>query len=368
MGISMENIITYVKDWGKYSFLERPLNEVDSLVLCQLVYLNYEKFVPGPGNGEEPVSIQTIYAHPDRDKILDDYWYRRNNRELFSEAAVSVRFGSLLMKDYVNIIDEERETQFSAMTYVLEDGSVYLAYRGTDATIVGWKEDLNMAFSKPLPGQHMAVKYMDRAAEAYQGCFYAGGHSKGGNLAVYAAMNCRENTKERLLKVFNLDGPGFRPEIRKEGNYQSVEDKVIKFIPRSSLVGMILEDHGEYEIVESRSIGMLQHNSYTWKIEGGAFVRARNMTRSKIRRDTALNEWILSLSEEEIHAFVDTLYEVVSASEAANVFEFGADWKKGLQNIIMAAKGVDDDTRRMIQKMFHSLFEIFLDNLKSERN
>ena len=99
MGISMENIITYVKDWGKYSFLERPLNEVDSLVLCQLVYLNYEKFVPGPGNGEEPVSIQTIYAHPDRDKILDDYWYRRNNRELFSEAAVSVRFGSLLRKE-----------------------------------------------------------------------------------------------------------------------------------------------------------------------------------------------------------------------------------------------------------------------------
>ncbi|MCM1135055.1 MAG: DUF2974 domain-containing protein, partial [Clostridium sp.] len=292
----MENIISYVRDWGKYSLKERPLNEADSLVLCQFVYLNYEAFVPGPQEGREPVRIQSIYSNPEKDRIFENYWYHESNKELLSAMAQSPRFGGLKMNYYVNIIDEDEETQFSAMTYFLEDGSIYVAYRGTDATIVGWKEDLNLAFSKPLPSQYLAVEYLDRVAGLVSGSFYAGGHSKGGNLAVYAAMNCKEETRERLLKVFNNDGPGFRPEIREQGNFQAIEDKVVKFIPRSSLVGMILENHGKYEIVESRSIGMFQHNTYNWKIKDGAIVRAKNMTSSKIKRDTALNEWILSLS------------------------------------------------------------------------
>lgn len=364
----MANIIDYLKEWGKYSFLERPLNEADNLVLCQLAYLHYEGFVPELEKRSVPVSIRSIYEDPDRDRILKDYWYRDNNKELFELAALSERFGSLKMDFYVNIIDESEEMQFSAITYILGDKSVYLAFRGTDATIVGWKEDLNMAFSKPLRSQQLAVAYMEKAASYVSGDFYAGGHSKGGNLAVYAAMNCYERTRGRLLKVFSNDGPGFRPEIREQGNFEEIADRVSKFIPRSSLVGMILEDHSEYEIVESKAIGMLQHNTYTWKIEEGSFVRARNMTGAKILRDTALNEWILSLPEEEIHAFVDTLYEVVSASEASNVFEFGADWKRCLQHVVKAARGVDDATRKTIQRMLRSLFEILLENMKQGGN
>ncbi len=361
----MENIISYIRDWGKYALSERPFNEVDSLVLCQLVYLNYGKFVPGPKEKKEAVGIRSIYAHSERDIILDDYWYRQNNRELFAALAESVRFGGLKMNGYVNVINEEEETQFSAMTYFLEDGSVYIAYRGTDATLVGWKEDLNLAFSKPLPSQYLAAEYLDGAAERIEGKFYAGGHSKGGNLAVYAAMSCKDETRERLIKVFNNDGPGFRPEIREQGNFAAVEDKVIKFIPRSSLVGMILENHGKYEIVESRGIGTFQHNIYSWKIKDGAIIRAKNMTSAKIKRDAALNEWILSLSEEEIHLFIDTLYEVLSASEASDVFEFGADLKKSLQNVATAAREVDENTRKTLQKMIRSLFEMMLENMKS---
>lgn len=361
----MDNIIDYVRKWGGQSFEEIPLNEVDSLILCQLSYLNYEKFVPGVEKRNAPVSIRSIYEHPDRDRILDDYWYRENNKELFSEVAESVRFGSLKMNYYINIVNEENETQFSAITYVLGDKNVFIAYRGTDANIVGWKEDLNLAFSKPLHSQYLAAEYMDRVAGYIAGNFYTGGHSKGGNLAVYAAMNCSERTREKILMVYNNDGPGFRPEIREQGNFQAIADRVVKFIPRSSIVGMILEDHCDYEIVESKGIGLLQHNAYSWKVEDGAFVRAKNMTSSKIIRDAALNEWILSLSEEETHAFVDTLYEVVSASEASNVFEFGADWMKCLQNIMQAAREVNDTTRKSIHKMMHSLFDILFENFKA---
>ena len=262
------------------------------------------------------------------------------------------------MNYYVNIINEGEQTQFCAMTYVLEDKNIYLAYRGTDATIVGWKEDLNLAFSKPLNSQKLATEYMNQVAGYIAGEFYAGGHSKGGNLAVYAAMNCKEETREKLLRVFNHDGPGFRPEIRQQGHYEEIKDRIVKFIPRSSLVGTILEDQRDFEILESYGVGMLQHNAYSWKVEGNAFVRAQNMSQGKLRRDAALNEWILSLTEEETHAFVDTLYEVVAASEASNVFQFGADWKKCLQHVLEAAREVDDDTKKAIMGIIRSLFEI----------
>lgn len=366
----MENIIGYVKKWGKYPFSEKPFNEVDSLVLCQLVYLNYEKYVPAFDAKSAPVSIGSIWEDAQWEQILEDYWYKENNKELFEAVAGSVRFSRMKMNYYTNVIDEKRQAQFSAMSYFLEDGKVYIAYRGTDATIVGWKEDLNLAFSKPLRSQYLAVEYMEQVAgemanDLYTG-FYAGGHSKGGNLAVYGAMNCSNETRAKMIRIFNHDGPGFRPEIKAQGNYQAISDRVVKFIPRSSLVGMILEEESDYEIIESWGIGLFQHNTYSWKVEDGALVRAKNRTSAKVLRDAALNEWILSLTEEQTHAFVDTLYEVVSASEVSNVFEFEADWKKCLQNVMLAAKEVDEETKKGIQKTIQLFFQILLENLKAE--
>lgn len=362
----MGNIIDYVREYGKYTFTEEPLNEVDSLVLCQLVYLNYENYVPGLDKRNAPVSIQSIYESPDWMEIMDGYWYRENNIELFTLAAQSLRFGSLKLNYYVNIIDEKEETQFSAMTYVLEDKSCYIAYRGTDATIIGWKEDCNLAFSKPLNSHRLSAEYMNRVAGYIGGPFYAGGHSKGGNLAVYAAMNCSEKAGRKLLWVYNNDGPGFRPEILQSGNYQAIEEKMVKFIPRFSIVGVLLESEGEYEVVESKSFGMFQHNAYNWKVDGKAFVRAGSRDDFTTFRDAALNEWILSLSDEEKHAFVDTLYEVVSASQAKNLFQLGADWKNCLQSMAGALRGLDDNTRKALQKILRLGFEIAGDMAAAE--
>ncbi len=354
----MSNVIDYIKEYGKYSFTEMPLNEVDSLVLSQLVYMNYAAYVPGMQERNSPVSIRSIYEHPEWEKILDDYWFRDSNKELFTVAAESTRFGTLKLNYYVNVINLESETQFSAMTYVLEDRNVYIAFRGTDATLVGWKEDLNMAFSKPLRSQQLAVEYMEKVAAYIGGDFYMGGHSKGGNLAVYAAMNCSDITRNSLREVFNHDGPGFRPEIRETGKYERVAERIHKFVPRSSVVGMILEDHEDYEIIESRSIGAFQHNVFSWKIKEDKFVRVDGRSGTKMLRDAALNEWILSMTEEEAHSFIDTFYNVVCASQASSIFEFGTDWKKCLTGMIDAAKEVDEETKKAIQKILRSLIDI----------
>lgn len=354
----MGTILDYLEEYGEYSFEQKPMNEVDSLVLSQLAYLKFDGLVPEASENAAAVTIGYVNEHQDRDKLFADERYREPNTQLFDKMVRSVRFGSLRLKDYVNIIEEKNETQFCAITYMLKDDMAYICYRGTDETIVGWKEDFNLAFSKPVPGQLRSVEYLNRAAGSFDGMLCVGGHSKGGNFAVYAAMNCSSEVQERIWKIYNHDGPGFRPEIRDEGKYERIAGRVVKIIPHSSLVGMLLESHAEgYMVVESKSFGLLQHNPYTWLVREDQFVQADGIYKSSRLRDEALNEWILSLDEEHIRSFVDTLYEVVAASQAQTVLDFGADWKKSMAAVITAYKELDEETVVMLRQIMQSLFE-----------
>lgn len=355
----MGTIIDYLKEYGDYTFKEKPLNEVDSLVLCQFSYLKFDGIVPDVMEDKPFVTIGFLAGHQDREKLFADERYREANTALFEGMLGSTRFGGLKMNYYANMIEAERETQFSAVTYLLDDKTVYLAYRGTDETIIGWKEDFNLAFSEPVPGQIRSVAYMNRVAGRFAAPFYAGGHSKGGNFAVFAAMNCRPQVQERIVKIFSHDGPGFRPEVRERGNYGRIADRIVKIIPHSSLVGMILESHAEnYIVVESKTFGLLQHDPYTWLVKEDAFVKVKGIRKGRKFMDEALNEWILSMDQEHIHAFVDTLYEVVAASEAATLIDFTADWKKSMLAVINAAKEMDAETASNLKRIIASLFEI----------
>lgn len=362
----MGTIIDYLKEYGDYTFSEKPLNEVDSLILSQFAYLKFDGIVPEVGKASA-VTIGYLDKRQDKDKLFADERYREPNTELFEEMLHSVRFGTLRIKEYVNLVETEQETQFSAVTYILDDQTVYVAYRGTDESIVGWKEDFNLAFSDPVLGQLRSVEYLNETAKRFDGRFYVGGHSKGGNFAVYAAMNCKKEIQNGIIKIYNHDGPGFRPEVRRDGHYEEIAERVVKIIPHSSLVGMLLESHAEgYTVVESKSFGLLQHNPYTWLVKEDAFVRVKDIYKSRKFMDEALNAWILSMDDAQIHSFVDTLYEVVSASQAVTLIDFTADWKKSMTAVITAAKELDEETASMMKKIVASLFEIAREHAKEE--
>ncbi len=363
----MGTILDYFKEYGDYTFSEKPLNEVDSLVLCQFSYLKFDGMVPSLEERKEPVSIKYLDGCQDKEKLFADERYRENNTALFKGMLESIRFSTLRMNYYVNRIKTETETQFSAVTFFLEDGSVYVAYRGTDETIIGWKEDLNLAFSEPVAGQLMSVGYLDRAAALFERPFYMGGHSKGGNFAVFAAMNCKKEIQDQIIKIYSHDGPGFRPEIREQGHYERIADRVMKIIPHSSLVGMLLESHAAgYMVVESKSFGLLQHDPYTWLVKEDGFVKVKDVYKRRKFMDETLNEWILSMDEEHIRSFVDTLYEVVSASKAVTLIDFTADWKRNMTAVVNALKELDGETASMIKKIIASLFELTGERAKEE--
>ena len=155
------NIIDYVKEYGHISLAEAPLNDVDSLVLCQFAYIKFDGIVPGPMENKRSVSMQEVYAHADYEKLYGDVRFEKDNRALFEAMLQSARFGNMRMNCYINIIETQWETQFSAITFLMEDGTLFIAYRGTDESIIGWKEDFNMSFLAEIPAQSYSVKYLN---------------------------------------------------------------------------------------------------------------------------------------------------------------------------------------------------------------
>lgn len=362
----MGTILDYLKEYGDYSLEEKPFNDVDSLVLCQFVYLKFDGMVPGPGEEPGAVSVQELAVHKDYDHLYADERYRKDNTALFQKVYKSRRFGNMRLWNYVNQVAQDQETQFSAVVFGLSDGTTYVAYRGTDESIVGWKEDLNLAFSEPVPGQRMSVSYLEQAAQMIPGDFYVGGHSKGGNLAVYASMNCSAGVRERIGRIYDHDGPGFRPEVRQNSAYEEIADRIHKTVPRSSCVGMLLYTEENYKVVESKTIGLAQHNPYTWLIRGDSFKVVEEIRAGRKFMDQALNEWILSLDQEQMHTFVDTLYHVVQASETDNLIDFTANGLKSIHKIGTALKEVDRDTADVIVQIMRALFDVLSAHAKEQ--
>ena len=353
----MGTILDYLREYGDYSLEEKPFSDVDSLVISQLAYLKFDGIVPGPEEKRPPVSLQEIAAHADYDHLYADERYRRDNTALFMGALNGRRFGNLHLWNYVNLIEPERESQFSAVVCGFSGGLTYVVFRGTDENMVGWKEDLNLAFSEPVPGQLRSVPYLEQAARTIEGGFFVGGHSKGGNLAVYAAMYCEPAVRERIERIYDHDGPGFRPEVRQQGAWQEIEGRIHKTVPRSSMVGMLLYADIAYRVVESKTIGLAQHNPYTWLVKNGDFRMADEIRPGRRFVDQTLNEWILSLDQEQMHIFVDTLYGVVQASETDNLIDFTAHWVQNVQKIGRAISEVDEETAKVVMQIMRALFE-----------
>lgn len=354
----MGTILDYLREYGDYSLTEKPFGDVDSLVLSQLSYLKFDGIVPGPEETRAPVSLRKIAAHADYDHLYADERYRKDNTALFMGVLNSRRFGEMLLWNYVNLIEPERESQFSALVCGIPGGLPYVVFRGTDENIVGWKEDLNLAFSEPVPGQRYSVSYLEQAARTIDGGFFVGGHSKGGNFAVYASMHCDAAVRERIERIYNHDGPGFRPEVREQGAYREIEGRIHKTVPRSSLVGMLLYTEGDYRVVESKTLGLAQHNPYTWLVKDGDFRIVDEIRPGRKFLDQTLNEWILSLDQAQMHIFVDTLYGVIQASETDNLIDFTAHWFQSLQKIGRAIGGVDEETAGVMMQIMRALFEM----------
>ena len=351
-------ILTYLKDFGDYSLKEKAFNEVDALILCELAYLKFDDLVPNVNYDVPPVELKWIASNPQKEDLFSDERYEKVNRELFGAVTKSRRFGGLRVGAYVNLLEKDWETQFSAVTFYLQDGSAFLAFRGTDESLVGWKEDFNMTFLSPIPSQHCALKYFYIMAGRFQGSLLLGGHSKGGNLATFAAMNCDPGLQKRIQKIYNMDGPGFRPEILRGNAYDGIRNRRIKILPRSSVIGMLFEQEGDYHVVESSKRGIFQHDPFSWLVEEDHFLEAEGLREGWAFFDQTINEWITSLTRDERKAFISALFQILEGSQARDLIELGGDLRRSMHGMAKTMKNMDAATAKMMEAMLKRFLEI----------
>ncbi len=342
----MENIITYTQE-NLTTFDIQPFHSVDSLILSSAAYIHFPDIIPEVENWKG-IRLQELYRAEYFEEMFHNVPLCNDARQLFYALAASPRFRDIRVMGYTEQFDAKSEMQFSAVTFRISPQLIYIAYRGTDSTLVGWKEDFNMAFQSPIPSQEEAVRYMEKAAHYCRGNILTGGHSKGGNLAVYASAMCHENIQSRIQKIYSHDGPGFLESTLNSLEFAVIASRIEKTIPQSSIVGMLLEQQEDFHIVKSNKIGLLQHDQYTWEIEGGSFVYIDNLTKDAKYADKTLTDWLKQISTEDRERFVDALYSVLNANELTTLDDFRADWQTAIPASFHALKQLDGDTKKFL--------------------
>jgi len=355
MPFDKQNVISYLGTQFD-SFDARELTDVDSLVLACISYyqVSDEAF---SARTHEGISLVDLYRADWFDGLTRGLWDPDGLVRLLGAIVASPRFRALRLCDYVSEMDPRREKQFSACTLRFPSGDAYVSFRGTDNTIVGWKEDFNMAFETRVPSQARAVRYLERAASLTEGRVFVGGHSKGGNLAVYAAAMCDRATHARVNAAFSHDGPGFTRETLSSPSWKESAGLIHKTVPKSSLIGMLFEQQEEYVTVESTTVGILQHDPFSWVVDDLGFLRTEGISGGAVFLDRSLNEWIASMSREERESFVDTLFSVFYASGEDTFAHLHSNWRTAVPAMLAAVSKLDEEERGYITRAVTLLAE-----------
>jgi hypothetical protein len=363
----MANLLDYL-DWrGDLTFDRAPFCEVDNLILSELSYLDLEGIVPGPGQGTVRLedAAEAFFRRSGRppEKISIGLLLPSSIPVLLERAAALPRFREVRLGCWCQTLDEARAEQFAALTARTGDGCAYLAFRGTDDTIAGWKEDFLIGCVPHVPSQDRAAAYVQTAAEETPGLrLRLGGHSKGGNLAVYGAVFCPQEIQGRIESVWSNDGPGFREEVLASPEHRRVEDRIRTIVPKSSVVGMLLEHEEAYTVVDSSQIGLLQHDGFSWQVRGGSFVHLREVSRQGRRNDAALRTWVQGLTQDQREKFVDGLFTVLSSTGAATLSDLRSESFRGAGAMVRAMKDLDQDTR---DALIYAVKLLFKSNLQA---
>lgn len=349
------DIIDYL-DWrGDLTFEHSPLNEVDALIFCQLAYLNFTNLAPADFESSIKLSelSQIFFASSDFASRSDlGMLIDPRSNELLQKAGKSQRFKNVEIAAFVAKYDHENEEQFSAVTFVLNQGGllekqqVFVAFRGTDDTIVGWKEDFNLAFLDKVPAQEDASAYLTRAALSFKKAeLFIGGHSKGGNLALYAAAHLEEKAKKNLFAVYNFDGPGFSQETLDSDEFFSIKTKVHSVYPQFSIVGMLFHHYDSYKIVQSDEKLVMQHNPFSWFTLATEFKSKEDLDSGSEIFFKSFNKWFEPLLPEQREQFIETLFGLLESTNAVTNSDLSRDALKNTGKIIKAFASLDSEIR-----------------------
>lgn len=362
----MGNIMDYISWRGDLSFEQSQFNEVDNLILACFSYVNLDGIsavTKQKGIGLKKLTKEFMKLHTMKELEADKAFIRLAPF-MMMEMAKSVRFGKCVVRNYVNDIVTEAEQQFAAMEIVLEDGTSYVSFRGTDDTIIGWKEDFNLS-TGVVPAQKRAIEYLQKISEHTDGMLRVGGHSKGGNLAIYGSVMCK-SAHEKILEIYSNDGPGFSREFQELPETKEMMPKIIRIIPEYSIIGTLLEHEKEPVIVASSSKGLLQHDAFSWEVQGPALVRRDSLNKTALRFIEILHKWIDGMDTEQKRLLIEDLFATLQASGYENLSEVQSGGLKSLAAMVKRVEKFAPESRGMMQELLTAICGGWLEQLQAD--
>lgn len=362
------DIIDYALLNAHKDLTKLPFSKIDGLIFAQLSYLSFDNLVPDLKNKGKGLLLSEIAESENYEEIFPLERTEEKNKKLLNAVAYSNRYGKIRVNFYEDIFDTEKDTQFCAISFLFPNGDACIAFRGTDSTITGWKENFNMLFSAPVAAQSLSVPYVEGVAKKVKGKITLVGHSKGGNLAIYAGTKCNDLTKSKIVEIQSFDSPGFTKEFIDSPEHIKAEEKIVKFIPEESMVGLMLNNRENYRIIKSEGSGIMQHDPFLWQIENDDFVNGEKLYMRSKFFDSTFNDWVYSSEPEQREKFVEALFEMINAANAENATSF-VDWADNLKNntsiIYENLKDLDTETRNLVLKGLGNLFSSINKNVKS---
>ena len=360
-------IFDYLDQVAYDSIYDTPFNELDMLMLTEITYLPFDQIVSDQISPD--CTCRLFEAAEKRTQDLS-MLVTKNRRKLLEKLASSTRFKNIKLMGYVNDIDPDVQKQFAAMIFKIKPDSYVLTFRGTDDSIIGWKEDFHMTYMDQVPAQKTAVNYLRKAMDALAGQFILTGHSKGGNLASYAASQIEPKYQERIQSIYSYDAPGLNHSVITSQGYQTISDKIKRYIPQGSIVGIMLETPKQAHIVKSTAIGGLaQHDTFTWQISDQTFVLLDNLNPDSLQVDKTLKNWVDSVSDEELKDFFDLFFGLILDAGISSINDLT---KLENFNKILAvfenANALTDEERDMLTRLAKLLVDMRYQSWKDDMN
>ena len=339
----------------KYKF-----NEIDSMILARFSYLIFDKI-----NLEAKETIESI-SEKMKDFKNEEFLYN-GDKELITNLGKSERFKSMIVTDYEKINDKETQKQFSGITIHISKLEMYVSYIGTDCTIYGWKEDFNMAFMENVPCQIAGKEYLEKVTKKYpMKKIRIGGHSKGGNVAIYSAITVPEKIQNKIIKIYNYDGPGFNKSIIEKYGSDTIINKIETYIPQDSVIGRILNHKEKIIVVQSVEKGILQHDIYSWQVLKDDLIRLEKNTNISEVIDKTLTDWLETTTVEHRKIFIDVIFDLFYSTDADTFVEISKNLSSSVPKILKKYSEISPEEKKIIANMIKIIMSSYVNTIKGK--
>ena len=355
----MKNILDFIDEYGEKAFAEEPFCDVDNLIFSQLAYTDFKGIV-GYDDGlklwEVSKRFFAVYNDDDVNSLIE---ISQKSANLLKKCAGKKRYKNVVVSHYINNVNDEIDKQFSAVHFFLDNGIDVVAYRGTDVTVTGVKESAMLSYMFPVPAQIEALYYFQETCMKHKEDIILCGHSKGGNLAIFAAVSCSNSLKKRIVAVYENDAPGFPKHFFERYDYQQIKDKIHLLTPQCSIIGRMLYHDAKPQIVHSSAAGLKQHKVSTWEVQGNTFALEEKYDGFSNFINDYLDNLLDYVSDEELELFFDTLEYIALNMGIEDFYDVKEiDFKKAF-SLIDTYEKVEEEQREKFKQILRKVSKEF---------